>query len=279
MAGISYKAGKPNYYENKRNKFQNQELNNDFGLGVYEFKYRVDDPQIGRFWQIDPLADKYVHNSTYAFSENKVIAHVELEGLESMDFRTQRNEENYLSGKITEQQYRDNIRGSAIGGVIGAGIVLSCMFPNIAGPIVAAEVFGVPSPTAPTSVAATAASEGKALTQIEVNAAKGKDFEQAIGASLQKEGKVNISEQITIKADNGVKTRVDFASKDLNGNVVLTEAKSSQTAPLTKNQKLAFPSIEKSGGTVVGKGKPDFPGGTKIPPTKIYVIRPKFPIE
>jgi hypothetical protein len=30
------------------------------------------------------LAEKYVHNSTYAFSENKVTAHVELEGLESI---------------------------------------------------------------------------------------------------------------------------------------------------------------------------------------------------
>jgi hypothetical protein len=41
------------------------------------------DPQIGRFWQVDPLSDKYVYNSTYAFSENKVTAHVELEGLEA----------------------------------------------------------------------------------------------------------------------------------------------------------------------------------------------------
>jgi hypothetical protein len=41
------------------------------------------DPQIGRFWQVDPLAEKYVYNSTYAFSENKVVSHRELEGLEA----------------------------------------------------------------------------------------------------------------------------------------------------------------------------------------------------
>lgn len=83
MHGISSKAlafGDP---ENKKNKFQNQELNDDFGINYYEFKYRNHDPQIGRFIQIDPLSSEYVHNSTYAFSENKVTNHVELEGLEA----------------------------------------------------------------------------------------------------------------------------------------------------------------------------------------------------
>jgi hypothetical protein len=41
-------------------------------------------PQIGRFLQIDPLADKYVHNSTYAYAENDVIRSIDLEGLEKL---------------------------------------------------------------------------------------------------------------------------------------------------------------------------------------------------
>ncbi|PHK17238.1 hypothetical protein VF12_39790 [Nostoc linckia z15] len=40
------------------------------------------DPRVGRFFAVDPLAPKYPHNSPYAFSENDVISHVELEGLE-----------------------------------------------------------------------------------------------------------------------------------------------------------------------------------------------------
>jgi hypothetical protein len=48
------------------------------------FKFRPEDPQIGRFWQVDLLATDYPHNSTYAFSENKVIRHVELDGLEAV---------------------------------------------------------------------------------------------------------------------------------------------------------------------------------------------------
>jgi hypothetical protein len=41
------------------------------------------DPAIGRFMVVDPLAEDFYYNSPYAFSENKVIAHVELEGLEA----------------------------------------------------------------------------------------------------------------------------------------------------------------------------------------------------
>jgi len=44
------------------------------------------DPRIGRFLSIDPLASKYPHNSPYAFSENRVIDGVELEGLEYASF-------------------------------------------------------------------------------------------------------------------------------------------------------------------------------------------------
>jgi len=40
------------------------------------------DPRIGRFFAVDPLTDKYPHNSPYAFSENRVIDGLELEGLE-----------------------------------------------------------------------------------------------------------------------------------------------------------------------------------------------------
>lgn len=40
------------------------------------------------------------------------------------------------------------------------------------------------------------------------------------------------------------------------------------------NTQVAFPEIEESGAVVVGKGKPGFPGGTEIPPTKVDVVRP-----
>jgi len=38
---------------------------------------------------VDPLAEKYVHNAPYAFSENKVTSHVELEGLEAVSIQAE----------------------------------------------------------------------------------------------------------------------------------------------------------------------------------------------
>lgn len=45
------------------------------------------DPRLGKFFAVDPLASKYPHNSPYAFSENRVIDGVELEGLEFLDYK------------------------------------------------------------------------------------------------------------------------------------------------------------------------------------------------
>jgi RHS repeat-associated protein len=48
----------------------------------YDFGARMYDARIGRFLSVDPLAPDYPHNSPYAFSENRVIDGVELEGAE-----------------------------------------------------------------------------------------------------------------------------------------------------------------------------------------------------
>ena len=82
MAGISSKAA--GTIQNKEKTFQGQRFDDDLGLNWVHFKWRNHDPQIGRFIEIDPLAEDYVYNSTYAFSENKVTNHVELEGLEAV---------------------------------------------------------------------------------------------------------------------------------------------------------------------------------------------------
>lgn len=67
--------------KNRFNTFQDQEYEEE--TGWVKFKWRNHQPEIGRFFNVDPLAEDYYYNSPYAFSENKVVAHIELEGLES----------------------------------------------------------------------------------------------------------------------------------------------------------------------------------------------------
>ena len=65
--------------------FQGQEHDDEIkgdGNSV-NYKYRMHDPRVGRFFAVDRLASYYAYNSTYAFSENKLIDHIELEGLEA----------------------------------------------------------------------------------------------------------------------------------------------------------------------------------------------------
>ncbi|PES93958.1 hypothetical protein CN491_19600 [Bacillus cereus] len=84
-----------------------------------------------------------------------------------------------------------------------------------------------------------------------------------------------LNNQVTIMTKSGVRTRVDIGGKDIHGKIELIELKSSPTAPLTKNQKKAFPEIEESGAVIRSKNKPPFEYLEEIPPTKVNVIRKK----
>ncbi|CAM1368151.1 hypothetical protein TXIAM_370215 [Tenacibaculum xiamenense] len=69
--------------------FQGQEKDDEVkGEGnSINYKYRMHDSRVGRFFSSDPLEKKYPHNSAYAFSENRVIDGRELEGLEYRHFQ------------------------------------------------------------------------------------------------------------------------------------------------------------------------------------------------
>jgi RHS repeat-associated protein len=79
--------GRNNNSAGYRYQGQGQEEDNEFTEGFLSFEYRVHDPRIGRFLSVDPLRKKYPYNSNYAFSENSVIAFIELEGLEKAQYK------------------------------------------------------------------------------------------------------------------------------------------------------------------------------------------------
>jgi RHS repeat-associated protein len=64
--------------------FQGQERDDEIrGGGMsYNYEYRMHDPRVGRFLSVDPLSPDYPWNSPYAFSENRLVDGIDLEGRE-----------------------------------------------------------------------------------------------------------------------------------------------------------------------------------------------------
>jgi RHS repeat-associated protein len=91
--------------ENNYKTFQGQEIHKELGLNWIEFKYRNYDPAIGRFFNVDPLAEDYVYNGPYNFAENRVIDGIELEGLE---WKSVKDDDGNTSLTLNVQLYNDS---------------------------------------------------------------------------------------------------------------------------------------------------------------------------
>ncbi len=103
-----------------RNGFQGQERDDEVkGEGnSVNFSYRMHDPRVGRFFVVDPLALKFPWNSSYAFSENRLIDALEIEGLESVIYSIKRiYVDGKLTVKVTEKKLREN-------GPLGDGVAV-----------------------------------------------------------------------------------------------------------------------------------------------------------
>ncbi len=80
--GLTFNSYQRENSVDQRWKFQGQEHIDDLGLNWDSFKWRNHQPDIGRFFNVDPLAEKYPYWTPYAFSGNQVVNARELEGLE-----------------------------------------------------------------------------------------------------------------------------------------------------------------------------------------------------
>gem|GEM_PF-3444024 len=89
-----------NETEDYRFGFNGQQKDNEIaGVGNWQdFKFRGYDSRIGRFWSVDPLANKYPSSTDYGFAQNSPISGIDLEGLEYLNANEARVE--FKHGKL-----------------------------------------------------------------------------------------------------------------------------------------------------------------------------------
>ncbi len=82
--GVKLPIFNPDKYKGRpehRFKYNGKEYMSD--VGWYEYGFRIYDPSIARFNQVDPLAMDYSYKSTFDYAENEPLANIDMDGLES----------------------------------------------------------------------------------------------------------------------------------------------------------------------------------------------------
>ncbi|MBQ0738834.1 TNT domain-containing protein [Aquimarina celericrescens] len=167
--GMSWQAVNSTIRNAKNNlkTFQGQELTEDLGLNTHEWRYRISDRSIGRFWQIDPLAEQYDYNSTFAFQENKMGMGVELEGAELWGWVQQQLVQNTAENP-------NGVSAHVMGAVQGVVENGEGLLEAVTNPVQTAKGMG--------DLAVALASQGNVSTMMQADEALGTNSMQAANA-------------------------------------------------------------------------------------------------
>jgi len=129
MAGRSFAS------KGYRYSFNGQEVDNEIkGSGnSINYKYRMYDPRIARFFAVDPIARRYPELSVYQHSSLNPIWKVEIEGLEGAEYRFRQ----YMKsqGGIQEQaeEHADQMHGEVAKQILRYGTPVEDAFGVITG--------------------------------------------------------------------------------------------------------------------------------------------------
>jgi RHS repeat-associated protein len=103
MAGISDQAAlKPeNFFKYNGKELNHKEFSDGSGLDWYSYGMREYDPQIGRFFRVDPLATKFTYLTPYQYASNNPVTNIDLDGLEGVKYDQVIKDKNGKSKVVT----------------------------------------------------------------------------------------------------------------------------------------------------------------------------------